>query len=100
MRPAQREAQLAKPAADREARLVAVVPRLDHADRRAHQLVSVKEVADAPQLVGHDLLLQLELERVLGVLPAAPAAAGSVVRTGRIDSPGARLPDPTKPGPA
>jgi hypothetical protein len=43
------------------------------------------EVPDPPQLVDHDVFLDLQLERIIGVLPAAPAAADLEVRAGWLD---------------
>ena len=84
------ETQLAKASANGEARLVAIVPRLEHANRWPHQVIGVREVADAPQLVGHDALFEAKLEAVVGVLPATPAATRRVVRARRLDAIGRR----------
>src|SRR3954452_2096712 len=87
MRAAIGKAQLAELATNREAHVVAVMPRLEHADGGPDQVVRVRKTADAAQLVDHDAPLQLELERVLGMLPATAAATSAVIRTGRLDSP-------------
>lgn len=77
------EAHLSKAAADGEPRLIAVVPGLEHAERLAHQLVRIWEATDAPQLVDHDGVFELQLEWVCSVLPAATAAAFAVMRARR-----------------
>jgi len=54
-----REAQLAIFSADREPGLVAVVPRLEHANGRSHQLsrLGFGKPPDATQLVDDDAML-------------------------------------------
>src|SRR5207248_8323328 len=64
---------------------VPIVPRLEHADRRLHQIARTREMADASQLVGNDVLLQLQLQPVVRVLPATAPAAHREVRTRRLD---------------
>src|ERR1051326_1367053 len=62
------------------------MPRLQHAQRRAHQLIGVFKAAQAPQLIGDDALLQPQLQGIVGVLPAAATAAFAVVLAGRLDT--------------
>ena len=85
------EAQLAISSADRKTRLVAVVPRLEHANRRPHQVIRLgfRKPPDAAKLVDHDAMLELELQGVVGMLPATPAAAGLVRGAGGSTRPGA-----------
>ena len=82
-----REAQLTEASADGKARLVAVVPRLEHADRWPNKLLGIPEVADTPHLVRHNLAFELQLQIVGGVLPTTPTASLAIVRAGRLDSP-------------
>src|SRR5437870_1843466 len=79
------EAQLAEPATDREPRLVAVAPRLEHANRGLDDLIGRGEVSDPLELIDNDALLQPKLEVVRRVLPATAAAALDIVRAGRLD---------------
>jgi hypothetical protein len=83
MRRTERETELAEATADAEARLVAVMPGLHHADRGPHELGAVTKASDPPELIGDDVRFQLQLEQVIRMLPGAPAAALDVIRARR-----------------
>jgi hypothetical protein len=64
------------------------MPWLEHANRRADELFGLRKMADPSQLIDDDGLFQAELPRIVGVLPAATAAAVAVVPAGRLDATG------------
>src|SRR5207248_3263978 len=65
-----------------EADVIAVPPRVEHADRGADHLLRVGHAPKAPKLVDEHLTLHGELRRIITVLPLAAAADAEIRATG------------------